>query len=132
MQFGIATIPIDTWLLVTPQIIARIHSPTTLVRRSVHILLDRVAKAHPQGLIYPLTVASKSQSQSRLSVFFGDVRRARRTFARAHYPWRCAACKANRRVWTLPVGWPVVAEVAKNVRSRIAQFILEEVRRSGA
>ena len=37
------------------------------VRRSVHALLHRVAKAHPQGLVYPLTVASKSLSQPRQS-----------------------------------------------------------------
>jgi FKBP12-rapamycin complex-associated protein len=65
VQRGFLAIPIDTWLLVTPQIIAHIHSSTTLVRRSVHTLLCRVAKAHPQGLVYPLTVASKSQSMPR-------------------------------------------------------------------
>ena len=37
------------------------------MRNSVHTLLNRVAKAHPQGLIYPLTVASKSLSQPRSS-----------------------------------------------------------------
>ena len=67
VQHGFENIPIDTWLLVTPQIIARIHSPALLVRRSVHTLLNRVAKAHPQGLIYPLTVASKSLSEPRQS-----------------------------------------------------------------
>jgi len=67
VQQGFDAIPIDTWLLVTPQIIARIHTSTPLVRRSVHTLLNRVAKAHPQGLIYPLTVASKSLSQPQQS-----------------------------------------------------------------
>jgi len=67
VQRGFTSIPIDLWLSVTPQIIARIHSPTTLVRRSVHLLLNRVAKEHPQGLIYPLTVAAKSHSQPRQS-----------------------------------------------------------------
>jgi FKBP12-rapamycin complex-associated protein len=62
---GFDAIAIDTWLSVTPQIIARIHSPNMLLRRSVNMLLSRVAKEHPQGLIYPLTVASKSQSQPR-------------------------------------------------------------------
>ena len=37
------------------------------MRNSVHTLLNRVAKAHPQGLIYPLSVASKSHSQPRSS-----------------------------------------------------------------
>jgi len=67
VQGGFTSIPNDMWLSVTPQIIARIHSPTTLVRRSVHLLLNRVAKDHPQGLIYPLTVAAKSHSQPRQS-----------------------------------------------------------------
>lgn len=49
------------------QIIARIHSPTLLVRHSVLMLLNRVAKEHPQGLIYPLTVAARSHSQPRQS-----------------------------------------------------------------
>ena len=65
VQQGFQAIPIDTWLHVTPQIIARIHTPTQNVRRSVHQLLQRVAMAHPQGLIYPLTVASKSLSGPR-------------------------------------------------------------------
>ena len=62
---GVDAIAVDTWLAVIPQVIARIHSPTPLVRRSVHALLDRVAEEHPQGLIYPLTVASKSDSEAR-------------------------------------------------------------------
>ena len=33
----------------------------------MHLLLNRVAKEHPQGLVYPLTVAAKSQSQLRQS-----------------------------------------------------------------
>ena len=64
---GFDSIPIDTWLSVTPQIIARLHSPITLVKRAVHILLTRVAREHPQGLIYPLTVAAKSHSQVALA-----------------------------------------------------------------
>ena len=40
------------------QIIARINSPNMRVRKSVHTLLLRVGKHHPQALIYPLAVAS--------------------------------------------------------------------------
>ena len=36
---GVEAIAVDTWLAVIPQVIARIHSPTPLVRRSVHALL---------------------------------------------------------------------------------------------
>ena len=51
-------VDIDMWLLVIPQIIARINSPNMRVRKSVHTLLLRVGKHHPQALIYPLAVAS--------------------------------------------------------------------------
>jgi len=78
VQRGFDTIPIDTWLLVTPQIIARIHSPIAVVRRSVHLLLNRVAKAHPQGLIYPLTVASKSMWEPRQSAALRVLQEMRR------------------------------------------------------
>ena len=78
VQHGFDTIPIDTWLLVTPQIIARIHSPIAAVRHSVHLLLNRVAKAHPQGLIYPLTVASKSMSEPRQSAALRVLQEMRR------------------------------------------------------
>ena len=62
---GFQTVSIDTWLEVIPQLIARIHAPNSIVRRSIHQLLADIGAAHPQALIYPLTVASKSQSASR-------------------------------------------------------------------
>jgi serine/threonine-protein kinase mTOR len=46
-------------------LIARIHSQNATVRRAIHQLLTDVGKAHPQALIYPLTVASKSKSAYR-------------------------------------------------------------------
>ena len=57
---GFATMDVGLWLNVVPQIIARIHSPSPPIRHAVHELLRRVARAHPQGLIYPLTVAAKA------------------------------------------------------------------------
>ena len=53
VQRGVDAVAIDTWLSVTPQIIARIHSPNTLLRRSVNTLLSRVAKEHPQAMWPP-------------------------------------------------------------------------------
>lgn len=67
LQEGFNTVSIDTWLQVIPQIIARIHSPVPPVRRLIHDLLTIVGREHPQALIYPLTVASKSQSSARLA-----------------------------------------------------------------
>eukprot|EP01132_Coremiostelium_polycephalum_P005602 gene5602-6970_t len=64
---GFNTISIDTWLHVIPQLIARIHAPVLPVRRLLHELLDSIGKEHPQALVYPLTVASKSQSPARLA-----------------------------------------------------------------
>ncbi|XP_065842793.1 serine/threonine-protein kinase mTOR-like [Oscarella lobularis] len=62
---GIKTIQIDVWLQVIPQLIARIDTPRQLIGRQIHQLLMDIGKCHPQALIYPLTVAAKSASQSR-------------------------------------------------------------------
>jgi len=64
---GFNTVSIDTWLQVVPQLIARIHSPMPTVARMVHDLLTNVGKEHPQALVYPLSVASKSQASTRVS-----------------------------------------------------------------
>lgn len=62
---GFASVSIDTWLEVIPQLIARINQPNARVRAAVHRLLTEVGKAHPQALVYPLTVAMKSLVQRR-------------------------------------------------------------------
>lgn len=62
---GFATVSVDTWLEVIPQLIARINQPNTRVRQSIHRLLAEVGKAHPQALVYPLTVAMKSNVTRR-------------------------------------------------------------------
>eukprot|EP01132_Coremiostelium_polycephalum_P002833 gene2833-3519_t len=64
---GFNTISIDTWLQVIPQLIARLHAPNLSIRRLLHELLDNIGKVHPQALVYPLTVATKSQSTGRLA-----------------------------------------------------------------
>ncbi len=65
MISGINQISIDTWLAVIPQIIARLHTPHASIRALIHELLAKIGKTHPQALVYPLTVASKSHSDSR-------------------------------------------------------------------
>ena len=62
---GLRTIDINTWLQVIPQLIARIDTPRVKVSRLIHQLLTDVGKHHPQALIYPLTVASKSNTPAR-------------------------------------------------------------------
>ena len=47
------------------QLIARIQTPIAAVRVTINTLLTEVGKAHPQALIYPLTVASKSSNELR-------------------------------------------------------------------
>jgi len=63
LQEGFSSLSIDFWLPVIPQIIARIHSPSASVRRLLSDLLTRVGQAHPQALVYPLTVASKVRNK---------------------------------------------------------------------
>lgn len=58
---GFASVNVDTWLEVIPQLIARISQPNSRVRQSIHNLLAEVGRVHPQALVYPLTVAMKSQ-----------------------------------------------------------------------
>ncbi|CAK5267693.1 unnamed protein product [Mycena citricolor] len=62
---GFRAVSIDSWLDVIPQIIARIQTPHANIRRDInHILID-VGRTHPQALVYPLVVASTSQSVNR-------------------------------------------------------------------
>ncbi|XP_057821315.1 serine/threonine-protein kinase TOR isoform X2 [Cryptomeria japonica] len=62
---GFNYVNIDTWLVVLPQIIARIHSNTPAVRKLIQSLLVRIGRGHPQALMYPLLVACKSISTLR-------------------------------------------------------------------
>uniref|UniRef100_A0A5B7BS83 Serine/threonine-protein kinase TOR n=1 Tax=Davidia involucrata TaxID=16924 RepID=A0A5B7BS83_DAVIN len=65
LQKGFAHVNINTWLVVLPQIIARIHSNTHAVRELIQSLLVRIGQTHPQALMYPLLVACKSISNLR-------------------------------------------------------------------
>ncbi|XP_050677035.1 serine/threonine-protein kinase Tor-like [Leptidea sinapis] len=62
---GTRQIDVKIWLQVIPQLIARIDSPRSLVAKLVHILLIDIGKMHPQALVYPLTVATKSSFVTR-------------------------------------------------------------------
>ncbi|KAK9677349.1 hypothetical protein RND81_11G138000 [Saponaria officinalis] len=65
LQTGFQLVSIDTWLVVLPQIIARIHSNNHAVRELIQSLLVRIGQSHPQALMYPLLVACKSISDLR-------------------------------------------------------------------
>lgn len=62
---GVSTVNVDIWLEVIPQLIARIHQPSPKVRQAIHNLLCEVGRAHPQALVYPLTVSIKSDTTRR-------------------------------------------------------------------
>ncbi|KAF8637601.1 hypothetical protein AX17_002670 [Amanita inopinata Kibby_2008] len=74
---GFSTVEVDTWLDVLPQIIARIQTPHVNIRRNINSLLTDVGKHHPQALIYPLTVASKSSSAARKNAAIAIMDRMR-------------------------------------------------------
>lgn len=65
MAVGFQDVSIDTWLDVIPQLIARIDSPNPKMNELLHELLSRIGLAHPQALIYPITVASKAVNPTR-------------------------------------------------------------------
>lgn len=48
LQKGFAHVNINTWLVVLPQIIARIHSNNHAVRELIQSLLVRIGQNHPQ------------------------------------------------------------------------------------
>jgi serine/threonine-protein kinase mTOR len=74
---GFTTVEVDTWLEVIPQIIARIQTPISNIRRNIDQLLTVVGKHHPQALVYPLTVAAKSSSAVRRRAAQGIMDRIR-------------------------------------------------------
>ena len=62
---GFPRVSMNTWLEVIPQLIARINQTSARVRQGVQKLLADVGKVHPQALVYPLTVAMKSEVKGR-------------------------------------------------------------------
>lgn len=77
MHEGFNLIKIDNWLEVIPQLISRIHQPNQTVSRSLLSLLSDLGKAHPQALVYPLTVAIKSESVSRQKAALSIIEKMR-------------------------------------------------------
>lgn len=75
---GFDTVSIDTWLQVIPQLMARIHSAAPLVARRIRGLLIQLGRVHPQALLFPLSVASKSPILTRIAAaneIFEDLRK---------------------------------------------------------
>jgi FKBP12-rapamycin complex-associated protein len=65
LEKGFGSVPVETWLAVLPQIIARIHSNTPAVRTLIQRLLIDIGKGHPQvKFLFPQT-----------AIFFKNYRR---------------------------------------------------------
>lgn len=77
MAEGIATIRVELWLEVTPQLISRIHQPDPTVAKTLFALLSEMGRKHPQALVYPLQVAIKSDSISRQKAAAGILDKMR-------------------------------------------------------
>ncbi|BFU19876.1 fkbp-rapamycin associated protein frap putative [Entamoeba histolytica] len=75
---GINELPIEIWLHVVPQIIARIQSEVGSVRRVTKELLTIIGKAHPQAIVYALTVASKSPNKDRKDVAISIIEKIKK------------------------------------------------------
>lgn len=65
---GLHMVKVDVWLEVIPQIIARLQTPRPAIQALIVRLLQDVGRSHPQALVYPLHVASKSDVLSRKAV----------------------------------------------------------------
>ncbi|KAJ1922433.1 phosphatidylinositol kinase- protein kinase tor1 [Tieghemiomyces parasiticus] len=61
----VQNVPTETWLQVIPQLIARIHVPSTGVRHLIQQILAALGKVYPQALLFSLIVATKSESAPR-------------------------------------------------------------------
>lgn len=62
---GFSSVSIETWLIVIPQLIARIHTPYPRIQTQLHRLLCAIGAQHPHALIYPLSVSLKSPLEVR-------------------------------------------------------------------
>ncbi len=59
---GIRNTPIEIWLQVIPQLIARIDTNKQFLAKIIHNLLTEIGRLHPQALVYRLILASKFSS----------------------------------------------------------------------
>ena len=78
LREGFASVQVENWLGVIPQIIARIHTKQTPVKALIGSLLLRIGHRHPQAVVYPLIVAQKSSSAARRASSSGVLDALRR------------------------------------------------------
>ena len=58
-------IDLDSWLLVIPQLLARVNIIDERIKNSLSFLLRKIGNTHPRALLYPLIVMNKSRSRKR-------------------------------------------------------------------
>lgn len=72
LKAGIKHTPIEIWLQVIPQLIARIDTTKQFVAALIHSLLTEIGRVHPQALVYKLILASKlSRTTSQYNILHG-------------------------------------------------------------
>ena len=65
LDSGLATVHLDNWLGVLPQLIARIDHHEPKAKKILHSMLVSLGTKHAQALVYPLSVALKSPKGAR-------------------------------------------------------------------
>jgi FKBP12-rapamycin complex-associated protein len=65
IEDGLSCITLEAWLGVLPQLLARIQIKSPSIRKILHNLLRRLGSAHPQAMMYPLSVLLKSPIPER-------------------------------------------------------------------
>jgi FKBP12-rapamycin complex-associated protein len=58
-------IDLDSWLLVIPQLLARVNIIDERIKNSLVSLLKKIGNTHPRALIYPLIAMNKARSKKR-------------------------------------------------------------------
>jgi FKBP12-rapamycin complex-associated protein len=85
------------------KIIARIQTPSANIRRNINNLLIDLGKHHPQALVNPLVVASKSPSAARKTAALNIMDRMRdhsATIVEQVYGFCYETHMANNRIST--------------------------------
>lgn len=62
---AIDVIEIEAWILVIPQLLARVHNLDDNLKQLLSVLFKKISDSHPRSLIYPLTVMSSSKNSKR-------------------------------------------------------------------
>lgn len=70
IEEAIQTIEVETWILVIPQLLARIHNLDSKLNNLLSLLFKKIGYSHPRALIYPLTVMTSSKNKKRRKVAY--------------------------------------------------------------